>query len=273
MNNVSHIKELNMSNRTSMFSQFRSVIETFSPHHDLDSSVLTQLRLHREGPISVTYAPFDHIARSAKLVVVGITPGRVQAVNALRAAHAALCAGQTEDVTLRIAKQAASFSGTQTRKNLVAMLDAIGIAEQLKLETSAELFDPVREQIHFTSALRYPVFVDGQNYNGSPHMIRTAALRKMIETYLAEEVAALPNALWLPLGSKPSFALRHLVACGALSAAQLLDGMPHPSGLNGERVAAFLGRIGPDQASVKTKPEKLLAARSALQSRVTQFFA
>jgi hypothetical protein len=49
--------------------------------------------------------------------------------------------------------------------------------------------------------------------------------------------------------------------------------MPHPSGLNGERVSAFLGRIGPGQASVKTRPEKLLAARSALQSRVTQFFA
>jgi hypothetical protein len=262
-----------MSNRTSMFSQFRHVVETFSPRHDLDSSVLSQLTLHREGCISIAYAPFDYIARSAKLVVVGITPGRVQAVNALRAAHAALCAGQSEDVTLRIAKQAASFSGTQTRKNLVAMLDVIGIAEQLGLKTSAELFDPAHEQIHFTSALRYPVFVDGKNYNGSPHMIRTPALRKMIETHLAEEVAALPAALWVPLGPKPSLALRHLVACGALSAAQLLDGMPHPSGLNGERVSAFLGRIGPGQASVKTRPEKLLAARSALQSRVTQFFA
>jgi hypothetical protein len=259
-----------MSNRTSMFSQFRSVIEAFSPSQDLDSSALSQLTLHREGCISVAYAPFDYIARSAKLVVVGITPGRVQAVNALRAAHAALCAGQSEDVTLRIAKQAASFSGTQTRKNLVAMLDAIGIAEQLSLKTSAELFDPAHEQIHF---MRYPVFVDGQNYNGSPHMIRTLALRKMIETHLAEEVAALPAALWLPLGPKPSLALRHLVACGALPAAQLLDGMPHPSGLNGERVAAFLGRIEPGQASVKTRPEKLLAARSALHSRVTQFFA
>ena len=104
-------------------------------------------------------------------------------------------------------------------------------------------------------------------------MIRTPALRKMIETHLAEEVAALPAALWVPLGPKPSLALRHLVACGALSAAQLLDGMPHPSGLNGERVSAFLGRIGPGQASVKTRPEKLLAARSALRARVVQFFA
>jgi len=262
-----------MPNRISLFAQFRPVVEAFSPQQDLDSSVLNQLTFHCEGLISIAYAPFDHIAHSAKLVVVGITPGRVQAVNALRAAHAALCAGQPEDVALRVAKQAASFSGTQTRKNLVAMLNAIGIAEQLALKTSAELFDPAREEIHFTSALRYPVFVDGKNYNGSPHMIRTPALRKMIETHLAEEVAALPAALWLPLGPKPSLALRHLVTCGAMPTAQLLDGMPHPSGLNGERVGAFLGRIGPGQASAKTRVEKLLAARSVLHSRVTQFFA
>jgi hypothetical protein len=262
-----------MTSQTSLFSRFRPVIEAFSPRRDLDSTTLNQLTLHQDGGVTIAYAPFDYIARSAKLVVVGITPGRVQAVNALRAAHVALCEDQPENVALRIAKQTASFSGTQTRKNLVAMLDSIGIAEQLNLKSTAELFDPAHEQIHFTSALRYPVFVDGQNYNGSPHMIRTRALREMIETHLAEEVAALPTALWLPLGPKPTLALRHLVACGVLQAAQLLDGMPHPSGLNSERVAAFLGRIGPGEASVKTRPEKLLAARSALRARVVQFFA
>jgi hypothetical protein len=104
-------------------------------------------------------------------------------------------------------------------------------------------------------------------------MIRTPALRKMIETYLAEEVAALPNVLWLPLGPKPAIALRHLVACGVLPAAQLLDGMPHPSGLNGERVSAFLGRIGPGQVSTKTNLNKLLAARDALRASVSRLFA
>jgi hypothetical protein len=267
------LKEKPMKTAPTLFAQLRPIIESFLPNQSLDASMIARLSLHHDGRISIPYSPFDHIAPTAKLAVVGITPGGAQAVNALRAAGAALRAGQPEHVALRIAKLTASFSGTQTRNNLVAMLDAIGIAEQLTLATSAELFDPDREQIHFTSALRYPVLVDGENYNGSPHMIRTPALRNMIETYLAEEVAALPGALWLPLGPKPASALRHLVACGILPAAQLLDGMPHPSGLNGERVSAFLGRIEPGQSSAKTNPERLMAARTALRAAVMQFFA
>lgn len=262
-----------MKTAPTLFAQLRTLIENFRPDEALDASVLSRLSLHQEGSVNVVYSPFDHIATSPKLAVVGITPGRAQAVNALRAAGAALRAGEAESVALRIAKLTGSFSGTQTRNNLVAMLNAIGIAERLGLATSAELFDTDRELIHFTSALRYPVLVDGRNYNGSPNMIRTPVLRKMIETYLAEEVAALPGVLWLPLGPKPAIALRHLVDRGVLPAAQLLDGMPHPSGLNGERVSAFLGRIGPGQTSAKTNPKKLVAARVALRTSVNKFFA
>ncbi len=94
----------------------------------------------------------------------------------------------------------------------------------------------------------------------------------MIDTYLSEEAQALKSALWLPLGPKPMQALRYLASKGELSESQILEGMPHPSGLNGERVSAFLGRIAPGQTSVKTKPEKLLAARAELRMRVARHF-
>jgi hypothetical protein len=90
----------------------------------------------------------------------------------------------------------------------------------------------------------------------------------MIETHLAAEVHALPHALWLPLGPKPARALRHLVSLGLLDGGRVLDGLPHPSGLNGERVATFLGRVRPETVSVKTRPERLLRTRDTLREQV-----
>lgn len=43
----------------------------------------SELTLSDGGDLFVSYAPFDHIARQAELVLVGLTPGRTQAANAL----------------------------------------------------------------------------------------------------------------------------------------------------------------------------------------------
>jgi len=247
---------------TCRFTQLRPCIENFGDAQTIDQSSLARLTLASEGPITVTYAPFDHIPTAARLAVVGITPGRVQAETALMAAALAMRAGNSIEESLRLAKLTASFSGTQTRNNLVAMLDAIGLSSTFGVTSCAELFDPAREQIHFTSALRYPVFVNGKNFNGSP--TKTPLLRRMIETYLAEEVAALSAALWLPLGPKPAIALQHLVKMGVLPARNVLNGVPHPSGLNGERVAAFPGRFDSKNASIKTNVAKLTMAKRDL---------
>jgi hypothetical protein len=218
------------------------------------------------GPLSAIYAPFDYVPTGARIAIVGITPGRVQADNALRAASRALRAGKSIEQAAAIAKLEASFSGTQTRNNLVAMLDEVGLASKFGLNTCAGLFAPGSEQVHFTSALRYPVFLAGDNYRGNPSMTRTPALRQMVETYLAEEVRALSGTLWLPLGPKPAEALAYLVRAGVLKKELVLDGMPHPSGLNGERVSAFLGKI--DRASIKTDIAKLVAARARLTNQI-----
>ena len=74
-----------------------------------------------------------------------------------------------------------------------AMLEAIGVARYFGVPTTAEFFRPDAADIHFTSALRYPVFVDGKNYNGTPDMLATRIFRQMVETHLAEEAAFLPR--------------------------------------------------------------------------------
>ena len=71
----------------------------------------------------------------------------------------------------------------------------------------SELFgDSHRSLLHTTSAVRYPVFTrsrDGslKNYSGtSPQFGAHPWLRRMVETTLASELAALPAAIVVPLG-------------------------------------------------------------------------
>lgn len=228
-----------------------------------------ELLLEQEGAIQVIYAPFDHIETRAKLVVVGITPGLTQAVNALQAAVAASRKGQDLDAALAAAKLTASFSGGAIRNNLVAMLDAIGVAQHFGAQSTAEMFRPGSTAVHFTSALRYPVFVSGKNYNGTPDMLTTPILRRQIEAHLAEDALALSGAIWLPLGPKAEAAVSHLTRQRLLDPKQVLAGLPHPSGANAERVAVFLGRKRPEDASRQTNPAPLLDARARLTAQIS----
>jgi hypothetical protein len=237
---------------------------TTCPDDLLDSPTMT---IAQDGALRVAYAPFDHIARNARIVIVGITPGRVQAVNAVSAARNVIERGGPVPEALAEAKLTGSFSGP-LRANLVAMLDAIGVAKTLGVATTAEVFRPGSQDVHLTSALRYPVFVNGQNYNGTPDMLRTPLLRRMVETHLAEEARMLPDALWLPLGPRPEAALMHLAGQGLLDREKILSGLPHPSGANAERVAVFLGRKPPELASRQTNSAKLLSAFNALSAQI-----
>jgi hypothetical protein len=199
----------------------------------LAGETLAALTLHAQGALSVAWAPFDHVAPEARLVVVGITPGRQQAENALRAFREALMGGATPAEALRRAKATGAFS-VPMRDSLIAMLDHVAAQRALGVTSCAALFDPGQGLVHLTSALRHPVFIEDGNYNGTPDMLRTPALRRMVETHLAEEARALPRALWLPLGLKPAAALQHLATLGILDRGRILEGLPHPSGANGE---------------------------------------
>lgn len=221
-----------------------------------------------DGSVRIVYAPFDYIETRAKLVVVGITPGMTQAENALRAASAALAKGQTVEECLAAAKLTASFSGGTIRNNLIAMLDKIGVAKHFRVQSTDVMFRPGASDVHFTSALRYPVFVDGKNYNGTPDMVNTDVLRAQIDRHLSEEARALGDAIWLPLGPKAETALSYLVRQGRLDSRRVLAGMPHPSGANAERVAVFLGRKRPEDASSRTNSAALLEALARLKQQI-----
>lgn len=247
----------------------QSYIERFSPaimaagERDaaLDPTLGGRLLIHQERGLQVSYAPFEHVQRGARVAIVGITPGRTQAVAALAELRRRLAAGDTHAEALAAAKVHASFAGTM-RKYLVETMDHVGLARWLGVASTASLWDADSRFAHFTSALRYPVFVgEGANYNGTPDMVATPALRDMLDTCLAEEARTLPDAVWVPLGGKAAAGVAHLVRTGVLDPARVLDGLPHPSGANAERVAFYVGRKPAVRCSRQTDTVTLSAAR------------
>ena len=148
------------------------------------------------------------------------------------------------------------------------MLDHIGLQGALGLHSCADLFQSSGELVHFTSALHYPVLVNGANYSGTPDFLHVKTLRDWLDRTLAEDARRLSRPLWIPLGPKPAKALRYLADRGVIDPIKILDGLPHPSGANAERIAYFLGRKARSALSVKTAPQAIEAAHDKLREQV-----
>ncbi|UYV19455.1 hypothetical protein K1Y77_01895 [Halomonas qaidamensis] len=249
-----------------IFSCYADIIRSL-PYLGNADHLPASLLIADSGNYQTFYAPFEHINREARITICGITPGLQQARNALNTASNCLQKGMSYSEALAQAKQTASFSGPM-RSNLVAMLNHLGLPAWLGIDDSMQLFDRHAHLVHYTSALRNPVFVNGANFSGTPAMLKQPALRQQIETSLVEEVKALPNNLFLPLGPKVAEVFQMLVRHGILDRAQVLDGMPHPSGANAERIAYFLGRKPREALSSKVNPDKLDQAQRDLRTKI-----
>jgi len=228
--------------------------------------------LAREGRYSVHYIPFEHVNTRARLVIAGIAPGFVQWKNAMREAQRQLAAGASQEALLRAARLAGAFSGA-IRPNFVALLDAIGVQRWLGVASCASLFDVDADLVHIGAILRHPVFDGEKNYSGSPGMARAPFLRTQVLRYFAEEAAALPDALYIPMGASVAEGLAWLASEGVIRRERILHGLPHPSGANAERVAYFLGRKERGALSGKTNAAQLDAARSRLLEQMAGLLA
>jgi hypothetical protein len=207
------------------------------------STVLTDaFCLWRDGQLAIYYAPFHVVNRNSRIALVGITPGPQQVAAAARAAAEAMAAGKSHEEAVWAAKRVGSFAGGM-RANLTSKLDQIGVAAALDLRTCALLFGERRDLLHTTSALRWPVMVGGRGYSGHrPGMLDHPVLKRAVETTLCDELAAIPDALIVPLGVAVEEALHHLTALGRLDAERCAFGFPHPSGANGHRARMFAER-------------------------------
>lgn len=233
------------------------------------SDIPASFLLAQQGALSSYYIPFEYVNPQARVVLVGITPGLVQWQNAICQAVNSLRAGVDAVEVLRQCKQTGAFSGAM-RPNLVAMLDHIGLHGYLGLASCAELFGRASHLVQTTSVLRNPVFINGENYNGTPDMLKHPMLRQQLLDGFARECRQLPEAIYIPLGPKVAKALAWLGEQGYLDSDRVLAGLPHPSGANAERIAYFLGRKDKALLSDKTNPDVLDSARHELQQKVAQ---
>ena len=220
------------------FESFIKLLDSKSKYTKSDLCV-PELRLFHSPPLEIYYAPFDYVNCEARVVIVGITPGFQQMELAIRTAREGLLAGDSYDDILREVKRGSSFAGPM-RRNLISMLDDLGLPDQLGLEGSEDLFGRRRDLLHTTSAVRCPVFKNGKNHSGSsPSVTEHPELRRYVETVLADELASIPSALILPLGRAASSAVRHLADTGRLDHSRVCYDFPHPSGANGHRRRQF----------------------------------
>lgn len=252
------------------YAHMASTLQNLSLSSDSTLKDLEPLRIAKNGDVEVYYSPFDYVNISAKIVLVGITPGKTQLLNALLSINRCFQQGYTPEEALKIAKKEGAFSG-KLRENLVKLLDCIGINKKLNIISASSLFDEDSHLIHTTSILRQPVFVKGKDYSGStPDMLKHPLMQEQIELYLKEEIRQLPNAIYIPLGNKVAKVFEALVKEGLLNEKQVLAGLPHPSGANSGRIAYFLGNKSKDSIlpSSTTKPEILDSAKQEILKKL-----
>jgi hypothetical protein len=253
---------------TALFNRFAPIIRSLNADELAGSQGLDEkLKLAGDGNIRVCYVPFEYINPDARIVIVGITPGRTQLVNAIKEARRLLELGANANDVLVASKQTGAFSGPM-RPNLTNLLDSVGLNRWLDIPSCKDLFGSSAHLVHSTSILRNPVFVNGDNYNGTPNMTRHPFLREQLLTYFAEDAKVLRSAVFIPLGDKVAEALRFAADNGLLDHSRILDGLPHPSGANAERIAYFLGNKKRTALSAKTDPNKLDHAKRTLVEKV-----
>ena len=158
---------------TYLIEKFASVLCDARPPEVRDPRLL----MDTSCDVKIYYAPFEYINQSARIVLVGITPGPTQMVNANNEARRALQAGTSSEEVIRAAKSVGAFSGEPLRSNLINQLNHWGFHKWLDLSDSADLFSTSRHLVQTTSLLRYPVFVKDNDYRGAPDMIKHPLLR------------------------------------------------------------------------------------------------
>lgn len=197
--------------------------------------------LEKDEKINIYYAPHNEfVNKKAKIFVIGITPGWTQTQIAFKTANEGLVNNVEIIDILKKCKYNSRFSGSM-RENLIDMLDQIGLNKKFQLNSSSELFDEDNNLLHTTSLIKYPVFINGKNYNGhNPDILCNELLIKYIKKYFISEINELQNVVIIPLGKAVEEVLTYLIDNSIINNNYtILFGFPHPSGANGHRKEIF----------------------------------
>lgn len=225
------------------------------------------LGLIREGDYNAFFAPFDWINNEADIVIVGVTPGKQQALEALLSFRTALTAGGSLDEAARRAKTAASFKGGM-RALGARLMDHFAMHRLFGLASTLDLFGDAAHRAHYTSVLPYPVLKKSGNYSGDSRIAARPFMRRMIEGSLADELAILAKAWLVPFGPNALRALEHLAAAGRIDETRVLGGLLHPGGQQWNRYNIQLDLVSGDAALAVPGGAEVLRRSATLRSKI-----
>lgn len=222
-----------------MFNRYCDEIEKLS-HFEKDDILNKKFELFNRDNMKIYYAPHNEIINEkAKVFIVGITPGWTQTSIAYKTAHDGLIKQLDYEKIKKNCKINSRFAGSM-RKNLIEMLDNLGLNNKLHIVSCLELFENQEEILHTTSLIPYPVFINNKNYTGSsPKILDSEILQTYLRKYFYKEVEQLPNVLIIPLGKAVEEVLELMISENLIKREQCLLGFPHPSGANGHRKKQF----------------------------------
>lgn len=196
--------------------------------------------IDKNGDLEIYYAPHnEYINKSAKVFIVGITPGFQQMSTSIASARVGINDCKSIEEIQYECKVAGRFSGS-LRKNIIDMLDEIYLNKALDLNSCDELFKDKDYLLHTTSLIPYSVFFKGNNYTGhNPKLIKSDFLMSYVYENLKENIDNLGDVLIIPLGKAVEEVLNKLVIENIIKDENILRGFPHPSGANGHRLVQF----------------------------------
>ena len=224
-----------------------TLLERFSKQSLSDSEMFgTATEISSWNRMAVYYAPFNHQPRPAKLILLGITPGKQQAEMAWRHAGQAYNQGSNLDESIAYAKSKARFGGNM-RPNLIRMMNQIGIPEMMNIPDSSLIFEGDLDAVYSGSVIRFPALKNGKNYTGSsPKLRREKTLIKMFREWTKSALLDMPKALIVPMGIR----VQELLLDEGFEDRTLV-GFPHPSGANGSRKEVFENNLESMRAIVR----------------------
>ncbi|KAA0546090.1 hypothetical protein FZW96_17400 [Bacillus sp. BGMRC 2118] len=218
-----------------LFRTFEQAIRRL-PHkskYDKKDLLTPDFLMKENNKLKMYYSPHnEYVNVEAKVVIVGITPGWFQMEKAVRLSKTYIENEMPIQEILRLVKRECRFAGMM-RKNLIEMLEELGLHQYLKIERAADLFEQADESLHTISLLKYPVFLGEQNYTG--HQPPILQFKEEIDQTVQTDVVSLDGPLIIPLGRAVETVLNLYIKEEIISKEQCLLGFPHPSGANGHR--------------------------------------
>ena len=256
------------------FETFKDAILNYNEQdtHIPDSFCLGE---SHDGKLREYDIPFDYVNTRAKIIIVGLTPGRTQWENAVLTAQKSMLEGDDEETVLRKAKQTGAFSGGM-RGTLIEMLDYISLNKELGIDSVARCFEENSQDIHFTSVFTQPIFKIKDNklinysVSAAPNLSGRGndILTNSVTEGILREIRLLPQALIFTLGAPCAGIFDQLIRMDLVEKERVFNGLPHPLGANRERIAYFLNKKDPLSASAKTDPYKIYQARDLLIEKI-----